>query len=429
MDTIHSLRASPYHRRVVDDELDALLTGAAAVSIEGAKGVGKSATAAERADIEFNVEDPSVRALLQADPRQILEGGRVLIDEWQHLPQTWDLVRRAVDAKAPPGRFLLTGSASLDDPGRHSGAGRILRVQMRPLALSERGNDPTVSLGRLLTGTREAVAGETDANLRDYTHEICASGFPGIRPLPPLVRQAQLESYVDRVLDRDIVDLGRVVRRPVALRNWLTAYAAATSTTASWEKIRDAATAGSGEKPARSTAIPLRESLERLFILDPIPAWAPTRQRLNQLAAAPKHNIVDPALAVALLGLDETALLHGDGPDMIVRDGPFIGALFESLVALSLRVYAQASHARVHHFRTHRGDREVDFIIERRDGRIVAVECKLTADVGDGDVRHLRWLTEHVGKDLLDAVVVTTGRYAYRRPDGIAVIPAALLGP
>lgn len=429
METARSLRASPYHRRVVDQELDVLLAGAAAVSIEGAKGVGKSATAAERADVEFNLEDPSVRALLAADPRRILDGPRVLLDEWQHLPQTWDVVRRAVDAKAPPGQFLLTGSASLDDPGRHSGAGRILRLKMRPLALSERGHIASVSLGNLLTGRREPVQGETELGLRDYTNEICSSGFPGIRPLAAAVREVQLESYVDRVLDRDLPELGHAVRRPVTLRNWLTAYAAATSTTTSWEKIRDAATSGSGEKPARSTTIPLRESLERLFILDPIPAWAPTRSRLNQLAAAPKHHIVDPALVVALLGLDEAALLQGDGPEMIVRDGPFLGALFESLVALSLRVYAQLSRARVHHFRTHRGEREVDFIVERRDGRVVAVECKLTVDVGDDDVRHLRWLREQIGDDLLDAVVVTTGRFAYRRPDGIAVVPAALLGP
>jgi uncharacterized protein len=210
----------------------------------------------------------------------------------------------------------------------------------------------------------------------------------------------------------------------------MAAYAAATATTASWEKIRDAATPGSRDKPSRNVAIPYRDALERLFILDPVPAWAPTRSHLNQLGAAPKHHLVDPALAVTLLGLDERALLRGDDdPDHVVRDGPFLGALFESLVTLSIRTYATRSDARVHHFRTHRGDREIDLIIERRDHRVIAIECKLAVDIDDDDVRHLHWLQERLGRDLIDAAIITTGEYASRRTDGIAVIPTALLGP
>ncbi len=424
-----SLRAATYQRRVIDDQLDVLLSGAAAISIEGAKGVGKSATAAERVDTEYNLEDPTVRALLEGDPRRILSAERVLLDEWQHLPQTWDLVRRAVDAQAKPGTFVLTGSASLDEPGRHSGAGRILRLQMRPLALSERGYQPTVSLGELLNGDRPAIDGTTDVRLGDYTCEICASGFPGIRSLPEPVRRTQLESYIDRVIDREVAELGHRVRRPVQLRNWMAAYGAATATTASWEKIRDAATPGSASKPSRNATNPYRDILERLFILDPIPAWAPTRSLLNQLGSSPKHHLVDPALAVTLLGLDEQALLHGDDEPDQVRDGPFLGALFESLVTLSIRAYAAGSEARVQHFRTHRGEHEVDLIVERRDRRVLAVECKLAAAVDDEDVRHLLWLRDRLGRDIIDAVIITTGAYAYRRADGIAVVPAALLGP
>ena len=173
-----------------------------------------------------------------------------------------------------------------------------------------------------------------------------------------------------------------------------------------------------------------RDALERLFILDPLPGWLPTNAHLNELAASPKHHLADPALAVALLGLDENALLAGDDRSAsIFRDGPFLGALFESLAALSVRVYAQRSEARVAHFRMHRGDHEVDLIVERRDGRCLAAEVKLSPIVTDHDVRHLIWLTDRLGPDLLDAVVITTGTHAYRRPDGIAVIPAALLGP
>ena len=428
--TVETLRADSYRRRVVDFELDELLTAAGAVSLEGAKGVGKSATAAERVDAEFRLESPLVRTLVEADPSRLLDGRRILLDEWQHLPFTWDVVRRAVDAGATPGQFLLTGSASVADPGRHSGAGRILRMRMRPLALSERGYQPTVSLAELLRGRRPRISGDATADLATYASEIVSSGFPGLRDLPSRVRRAQLDSYVERVVDRDIDGLGSKIRNPVALKRWMSAYGAATATTTTYKKIAEAASPGSGESPARSTLTAYRDALERLYIIDPLPGWLPTRSHLNELAASPKHHLADPALAVALLGLDEQALLAGDDPaGGPLRDGPFLGALFESLVALSVRVYAQRSEARVGHFRTHRGDREVDLIVERRDGRCVALEVKLSPIVADDDVKHLTWLATKLGPDLLDSAVITTGPHAYRRPDGIAVIPACLLGP
>lgn len=425
-----SLRAVDYQRRVVDAELDDLLAGAAAVALEGAKGVGKSATAAERVDAEFRLESPVVRDLVEADPGRLTDGRRVLLDEWQHLPFTWDLVRRAVDAGATPGQFLLTGSASPTDPGRHSGAGRILKLRLRPLALSERGYEPSVSLADLLTGRRPAITGDTTVDLAAYTAEIVASGFPGIRELPARIRRAQLDSYLERVVDRDIAELGSKIRNPSALKRWMSAYGAATAATTTYAKIAAAANPGAREQPSRTTLTGYRDALKRLFILDPLPGWLPSNAHLNELAASPKHHLADPALAVALLGLDENALLTGDDRSASTfRDGPFLGALFESLVTLCVRVYAQRSEARVAHFRMHRGEHEVDLIVERRDGRCVAVEVKLSPIVTDHDVRHLAWLTHRLGPELLDAVVVTTGTHAYRRSDGIAVIPAALLGP
>jgi uncharacterized protein len=425
-----SLKAIDYRLRVVDAELDELLAGASAVSLEGAKGVGKSATAAERVDVEFRLESSVVRDLVEADPDRLMDGRRVLLDEWQHLPFTWDLVRRAVDAGATPGQFLLTGSTSLADPGRHSGAGRILRLRMRPLALSERGYEPSVSLGDILADRRPTISGDTSADLKAYTAEIVASGFPGIRELPPRIRRAQLDSYLERVVDRDIAELGSKIRNPSALKRWMRAYAAATGTTTTYAKIAASANPGVREQPSRTTVTAYRDALERLFILDPLPGWLPTNAHLNELAASPKHHLTDPALAVALLGLDEDALLAGDDRGgSAFRDGPFLGALFESLVTLGIRAYAQRCEARVAHFRMHRGDHEVDLIVERRDGRCVGIEVKLSPIVTDDDVRHLVWLRDRIGPELLDAVVITTGKYAYRRPDGVAVIPAALLGP
>jgi predicted AAA+ superfamily ATPase len=221
-----------------------------------------------------------------------------------------------------------------------------------------------------------------------------------------------------------------MVRRPQTLFGWLTAYAAATSTAASYESILQAATPGDREKPAKTTTIAYRDVLSQLWLLDPVPGWSPTRNHFTRVTQAPKHHLADPALAAQLLGVDTDALLSGaSARDLTLRDGPLLGTLFESLVVMSLRVYAQACGVNMYHLRTPTGSHEVDVILERSDRRIVALEVKLSAEVSDADVRHLVWLRERLGDDLVDAAVITTGRHAYRRSDGIAVIPAVLLGP
>lgn len=298
------------------------------------------------------------------------------------------------------------------------------------MTLVERGvGSPTVSLRQLLEGGRAPITGRTDVDLKRYVDEILMSGFPGIRGLPDRPSRAQLDGYLERIVDRDFEDLGRKVRRPATLRRWMQAYAAATATSTSYEKIRDAATSERGEKPTRATTQPYRDVLERLWILDPVPAWLPTRNRLARLSLPPKHHLADPALAAHLLGVDAVSLLQARpaGPPM-PRDGTLLGALFESLVVLCVRVYAQAAQAQIAHLRTWSGDREIDLIVEH-EGRILALEVKLGQVPEDRDVRHLLWLQQELGDDLVDAVVVTTGQAAYRRPDGIGVIPAALLGP
>lgn len=418
-------------RRVADDELDELLAGLPAVTLEGARAVGKTATALRRAATVYRLDDDAERAIAQADPSRLLQGDRpVLIDEWQRIPESFDRVRRAVDDGPSPGSFLLPGSASPTTPPTHTGAGRIVRVRLRPMTLAERALAvPTVSLAQLLHGGQPAITGRTDIGLERYVDEILTSGFPGIRGLPSLPVRAQLDGYLQGIVDRDFEELGHQVRRPGTLYRWMQAYAAATATSASFETIRDAASSGRGDRPTRATTQPYRDVLERLWILDPVSAWLPTRNRLSRLSSPPKHHLADPALAARLLDVDADVLLHARpaGPP-VPRDGTLLGALFESLVTLCVRVYAQAAQARIAHLRTWSGDREVDLIVER--GRhILALEVKLGQVVDDRDVRHLLWLRTALGDDLTDTVVVTTGQAAYRRPDGIAVVPAALLGP
>lgn len=426
------MTSASYSRRVVDAELDELSKSLAAIALDGPKGVGKTATGLQRAATVHALDDPAQREIARADPARLLEGAPpVLIDEWQHVPESWDLVRRAVDAGAVPGSFLLAGSAHPRSRATHSGAARIVSVRMRPMSLAERGvGAPTVSLADLLSGSRSPLGGRSDVSLETYTDEIVASGFPGLRGLPGRALRAQLDGYLARIVDRDFEEMGREVRNPAVLRRWLNAYAAASSTTTMWERVRDAATSGQGEKPSKTTTIPYRDVLERLYLLDPVPAWLPSRSQFSRLASPPKHQLADPALAARLLGVDAAALLAGQPSGIgIPRVGTLLGALFESLATLSVRVYAQAVEATVKHLRTARGEHEVDLIVERGDGRVVAIEVKLARTIDDGDVNHLRWLAGRLGPDLLDAVVITTGREAYRRADGIGVVPASLLGP
>jgi uncharacterized protein len=423
-----------YDTRIIDTELDDLFSGAAAIAIEGAKGVGKTATARRRVKTVLELDDPIQYELVSGDPFGAIKRREpLLIDEWQRVPAVWDAVRRAVDDDNSPSRFLLTGSASPGPHTTHSGAGRILRVRMRPLSLAERKADtPSVSVTALLAGASTELEGETQIGLAEYAHEIVASGFPAIRGLPQRARVSTLDGYIEQIVDRDVIEAGFTPKRSAQLVRWLRAYGAATSTVASYETIRDAATGEFSEKPARASGERYRDVLERMWVLEPIPAWLPTQNRITALTQLSKHQLVDPALAARLMSVDAQSLLHGTGAAAQPgpgRTGSVFGALFESLVTQSVRVYAQAARARVHHLRTERGRREVDLIVVGPDQRVLAIEVKLGGVIDDKDVANLRWLRDMLGDTCADAIVVTTGRYAYRRQDGIGVVPASLLGP
>jgi len=414
-----------YLSRTIDLELDELLNETPAIAVDGPKGVGKTDTASRRSDIAWYLDDPAQRDILRsAFSLKSIPKGTVLLDEWQQLPQIWDSVRRLVDAGAPNGRFLLTGSASpVNAAGTHSGAGRILSLRMRPMGVHERGlTTPTVSLAQLLSGQATSVDGTTTLQLTDYAEAIVSSGFPGIMNSPLRIRRRMIDAYLQRIVDRDLPDLGFTVRRPETLRRWLAAYAAASSTTTAYSRLLDTTTAGDGTQPAKTTTIAYRDHLSQLWLLDPVPGWVPTNSPNRRLQQAPKHHLADPALAAILLNQTAESLLSPRGAHLA-------GPLFESLVTLGVRVMAQAAEASVSHLRLHGGEREVDLVVEGVDGAIVGIEVKLAADVSDSDVKHLRWLREQVPDRVTDLVVVTTGTTAYRRNDGIAVVPLALLGP
>lgn len=394
-----------------------------AIAIDGPKAVGKTCTAQRLANTVLRLDIPEERLLLNADPRfSRFAPGTVLIDEWQKEPELWDRVRRAVDSGVDPGRFLLTGSATpISGTTTHSGAGRILSLRMRPMALFERPEvRPTVSLASLFDGNA-SIEGTTSWGLENYTQAIASSGLPALQGLPAVVRNQQLDSYLYRIVDRDLPEQGYSVRDKKQLEAWMRSYAAATATQASYSEILDAATPNESAKPGKKATTKYREKLSEIWVLDPLPAWNFAAHPFPRISQGDTHFLADPALAMRLLGLSERSLT-------LPRNASILAALFEALAVLTVRVAAESHFSRVGKFRTRNGDREIDIIVESQDGAIIPIEVKLAHTPSADDARHLLWLKRKLPEAVVDTVILSTGNHAYRRPDGVAVIPLSLLG-
>ena len=238
-----------------------------------------------------------------------------------------------------------------------------------------------------------------------------------------------LDSYLQNIVAKDFPEAGHRVRKPESVFAWLKAYSAATATTTSYEKIRDASNPSNSTIPVKKTAQNYIDVLHMLRILDEVPAWLPGNNFLSILGQAPKHHLADPALAARALGMTKERLLSGDnGPIVYPGAGQLLGALFESLVTLCVRVYAQTMGAQLFHLRTKDTRHEIDLILLTPEGKIIGIEVKLSPTVRDNDVKHLLWLKENAKAEVLDLLVITTGETAFRRADDVAVIPLALLG-
>jgi uncharacterized protein len=416
---------SSYRPRIVDDELAARLQATGAVAIEGPKACGKTATARRIAASEALLDvDANARAAAAIDPALVLDGATPrLIDEWQLEPAIWNHVRRAVDDRQARGQFILAGSAvPSDDITRHTGAGRITRLRMRPMTLFETGiSSGEVSLAHLLTG---AVAHSADPGLTvtDLVREIATGGWPGFHGLTVDQTLRAVRDYLEEIRRvevsrvegrrRDPARVGALLR---SLARNVGTYAAATTLS------RDAAGADGPLKD--DTVSEYLDALRRLMIVEDQPAWAPHLRSRYALRRAAKRHFVDPSLAVAALRAT---------PERLLRDIRLLGFLFESLVVRDLRVYAQAADAQVLQYRDSRG-LEVDAIVETADGRWAAFEIKLGSGQVDEAAAALRAFARQIdaessGDPTMLGVIVGTG-YGYRREDGIAVIPIGTLGP
>ncbi|MCY3700413.1 MAG: DUF4143 domain-containing protein [Gemmatimonadetes bacterium] len=424
-----------YVPRVADPELARRLASAGAVVIEGPRVCGKTTTARQAASSEVLMDaDPSVPEAMAVDPRLVLEGSTPrLIDEWQVEPNIWNYIRRAVDDRPGKGHFILTGSAvPPDDITRHTGAGRMSRLRLRPMSLFELGQAKgratperaggRVSLKHLLAG-EPAPSLKHDMSLTEIAQLLCVGGWPGH------LRRRSVEDaleanrdYLDEICRTDIRRVDGIARDPERVRRFLDSVARNTATCATIATMAEDA-GGSDVSLSTESAHSYLRALERLMVVEHQPPWAPHLRSRSRMRNTPKRHFADPSLAVAALGA---------GPEHLLRDLRWMGFLFESMVVRDLRVYAQATRATVHHYRDNT-DLEVDAIVDAGPEKWAAFEIKLGAGRIEEAAQTLlkfadRVDTERTGEPAALGVI-TGSPYGYLRPDGVSVIPIGALGP
>lgn len=416
-----------YVPRVVDAVIQADLTSAGAVVIEGPKACGKTETARQHATSEVRLDiDETAAELVRLNPQLVLDGPTPrLIDEWQIEPRVWNAVRRAVDDRRETGQFLLTGSATPQpDARRHSGAGRMARVRMRPMSLWESGESTgDVSLTALFNGT--PAAGRSNVDLTEYADLIVRGGWPELVVGTATRPERFVRNYIDYAIEQAIPATTGTRHDPLRLQRFLHAYAQLSAQTAPLNKIvsrvvgEDSPIAGRDRTLTWNTADAYFDAAQRLMILADLPAWNPELRSRTRLAGLSKRHLIDPSLAAALLGANTKRLL---------TDPNTLGYLFESLVARDVQVYAQTIDAQVFHYRERNGDLEADIIIERPDGTWLGIEVKLGAHAVDEAAAALRNLAERrIAQPPQALAIITATEYAYQRPDGVNVIPLATL--
>ena len=415
-----------YRPRTADAELASLLAAGGAVLVEGPRACGKTATARFAARSEVTLDtNLRARAAGLLDAATLLDGDRPrLIDEWQFVPEVWNQVRRAVDdTGGQAGSFILTGSAvPADDATRHSGAGRILRLRMRPMSLAESGySSGDISLAGLFAGER-ARAAESGLTVRDIASLVSVGGWPGLQGRSVDDALAALRGYLADTARTDLPRVDGVQREPERIKRVLHSLARYTATQVSARAI--AADVGGPDEPIKhQTVLQYVDALTRIFVVEDLPAWSPALRSKSRLREAPKRHFVDPSLAAAALGAR---------PERLVREVDTLGLLFESLVVRDLRIYAQAMDADVLHYHDNTG-LEADAVVQSRDGSWGAFEAKLGLSAIDDAADTLLRLAARVDIDRHGApavlAVITGWGYGYRRPDGVSVIPIGALAP
>lgn len=416
-----------YIPRIADQTLQQKLRASGAVLIVGPKWCGKTWTALNRANSVIYMQDPDKRAsyikMAQTSPSYLLRGEEPrLIDEWQTAPVIWDAVRFAVDRTPAKGRFILTGSVIVDEDEEmaHTGTGRISRMKMRPMSLYESGeSNGTISL-RELFDSPEEIASMSELSIDQLAFAICRGGWPATIHMDRTDALDVAKDYIDAVCEKDAAAVDRSQKDPDRVRNILRSLARNISTMTSDRTIMADVRANDTSITDKTLEVYLR-ALRRLFVLEDVKAWQPSLRSKTGIRTSDKRQFVDPSLAVAAIGAS---------PDAILDDFRYFGFLFESLCARDLRIYAEPLRGSIRHYHDH-NDLEADIIITLDDGRWAAVEVKLGSREIEEGAENLKKLAKNIDTSKFNApsflMVLTGGEMAYRREDGVYVVPLGCL--
>ena len=419
-----------YLTRIVDKELEIALESSGAVLIEGPKWCGKTRTAEEQASSVLYLQDIGKRKqylhMLETDPAVLLEGDTPrLIDEWQDAPILWDGVRFIVDQRGEWGQFILTGSSTPkddedeDERPMHSGAGRFSKIMMRTMSLYESlESNGTVSLSSIFNGN--GVRGKSELTIDRLAFALCRGGWPVSIGKKDVAALRQPKNYVKIVTDSDISRVDGVKKDPVRVGKLLHSIARNISTEAKLSTLQKDVD-GDTNTASRPTLMSYMNALERIFMIEDLPAWSPSMRSKATLRNSPKRHFCDPSVAACVLGAS---------PKRLMDEFNTFGLLFESLCVRDLRVYAQPIDGKVFHYRDS-DDLEVDAIIQLSDGRWGAAEIKLGANEIEKGVENLIKLKKKIDIDMMGEpsfmMILTGTDEAYKRKDGILIVPIGCL--
>jgi len=419
---------SDYISRVCDKELQEVLSSAGAVLIEGAKWCGKTSTAENIAQSVLLMQDPDktkqYQQIADTKPSLLLQGATPrLLDEWQVSPVLWDAVRFEVDKRQETGQFILTGSAvPADNVTEHTGTGRIARILMRTMSLYESNeSNGTVSLMDLFNGAQD-IESISDLSIEQIAFCICRGGFPAAIGKSDRAALRMPVDYVEAVINNDVSRVDGVEKNPNKVRLLLRSLARNIATMASFQTILDDVEA-TEETISDKTLSSYYNALRRIFVVEPLPAWSPKLRSKTAIRTSPKHHFVDPAIATSVRRIN---------PDALLKDFEYFGLLFEALCTRDIRVYAQHNDGDVFHYRDKSG-LEADLIVQLRNGSWGAIEVKLGSKQIEDAAKNLLKLKDRINTDKMREpsflMVLTGGQYAFRRQDGVYIIPVGCLKP
>lgn len=419
-----------YKPRITDALIERKLKGKGAILIEGPKWCGKTTTAEQFAKSILYMSKPedvqSNLMMAEIDPSKLLKGAPPrLIDEWQIAPKLWDAVRFEVDHRDNMGHFILTGSAvpPKNDEIFHTGTGRFAWIKMRPMSLFESlESTGEVSLRELFNQPSQ-LNGENKLDIDDLAFLICRGGWPGAIDMDKDIALDQAFDYYTAIVNTDISRADNVKRDPERTKRLMRSYARNQGAQTAYTVIRDDIMANDSESLTEDTVYAYTNALRKIFVIEDMPAWNPNLRSKTAIRTSDTRYFIDPSIATASLGL---------GPEELIKDLNTMGLFFETMCVRDLRVYAESIDGQVYHYRDKSG-LECDTVIHLRNGSFGLIEIKLGGDklIEEG-AETLKAFRDKIDTTKMKTpsflmVVTGTGRYAYRREDGVYVVPIGCL--